>query len=419
MSEGKDRIEEFQKLVMRFSQNSREFSINEFITLFNSEVNYKLKMRQEYNPDIELIDLIVKCYEKAKVLFAEKSLQFKNEICNYIFIVLMDAVNYDKGEEYIVKIYSSMSKNLELITEFLKKHQDKNEIHNSYLIYTKYLIENCSDLKTYFETIDFVTNVSPRYMEFLKYKFTSKAEDIFLNSKNMVDDFIFVNTRFELLEEHYIDKGVEDVFTNIKTGIFEKFIDSIKPENMSIEELNKVVLLKPYVGNENYEVLDILKLVTEIKSFDDAATVGRYIKNSAYRIKIKSIIRSKYKKHINSENYLKILCAFLNDDGCDIDGVFKFVYSNGKIVEARKFVIWICSMHEKLFSKEFFNKIRRALINYFENLDTKFFQDRKAVQKIKKESRNEMRQFLIEEEYKMASGFKKLGIKLTRIVKKK
>lgn len=340
-----------------------------------------------------------------------------DEFCK-IILTSEEKEAFNSDDERKMEVFSAITKNEKLLAEFVKKNKKDEIISESLKEYAIYLTEKCTDLEEYFEIIEFCFVISPKFVEILSKEFMEKAEDIFAHSVYMADDFIFVDEKISLLENEYENENIKIFLNDILENLFDIFIQKVQPEAMTPASIEKIRLLPQGMNSENYEIISVLKKVVGIKNFDDAASAGVAVKNSQCKSKIEHAITRIYKLSINNENYLKIICGFLNNTGCDINEVISYVWQNGETKEAREFVIWLCRMYEKLFSRHAEHDLKRALMNYFEKLDTDFFDDSRVRNRILKESRKGIRQFIIKEDMNTAKGIRKLKFNLSSMFKK-
>ncbi|MFL0252495.1 hypothetical protein ACJDT4_18955 [Clostridium neuense] len=321
-------------------------------------------------------------------------------------------------EEGKINLFQSITKDEKLLAEFIRRNKQNENVSEGLREYSSYLIDKCADFDGYFQVVEFCFMISPSFIETLAEKFREKALKLLKPSIYISNDLVFIDEKISMLQNKHKNEDLKTFLNSIFENLFDVFINEVEPEFMTIAAIEKIKLLPGYTENENYEIISILKKVVSIKNFDDAAAVGIAIKNSNYKSKIENVIRKIYKMAINDENYLKIACGFLNNTGCDINEVLKYVWENGETKEARKFVIWICRMYEKLFSKKAEHELKRALLNYFENLDVSFFEDAEARKQIMGESGKGIREFIIREDKYMAKGIRKLKMTLSKIFSK-
>lgn len=339
-----------------------------------------------------------------------------NEYDNYCKILLTseEETAFRNNEEDKIKIFELITSNEKLLAEFVRKNKQNENLRE----YVNYLIGKCTDFEGYFQIIEFCFIISPKFIGILSGELKEKVVKLFSTNPYLVNNFIFIYEKISILENKYKDEEFEDFLNLILEEVFSIFIDKVEPESMSVALIEKINLLPQNMESENYEIISILKKVVSIKNFDDAAAAGMALKNSEYKNKVENAIRRIYKMSINNENYLKIVCGFLNNTGCDIKGVINYVWENAEDKEAREFVIWICGMYEKLFSKQAEHELKKALLSYFEELDVDFFEDIEARNKLIKKSGKGLRQFIIKEDKHMARGVRKLKMILRKILKK-
>lgn len=340
-----------------------------------------------------------------------------DDFCKILLTSEEEAALKDNKESKI-GLFEAISKNEKLLAEFIRKNKENEKVSESLKEYASYLIEKCVDLEGYFEIVEFCFVISPKFIEILSEGFKEKAVKLFEPSLYVADEFIFVDEKVLILEDHHKSEELKKFLESVREQLFDIFVETVQPEFMSIPSIEKINLLPRNIDSENYEIVSILKKVVSIKNFDDAALAGAAVKNSGYKNKIEHAIAKIYKLSINNENYLKIICGFLNNTGCDINAVINYVWQNGETKEAREFVIWLCRMYEKLFSKGAEHDLKAALFNYFENLDIDFFEDTEARNKLIKESKKGLREFIIREDKNTAKGIRKLKMTLSKIFKK-
>lgn len=339
-----------------------------------------------------------------------------NEYDDYCKILLTseEETAFRNKEEEKVKLFELITSNEKLLAEFVRKNKQSENLRE----YVNYLIGKCTDFEGYFQIIEFCFIISPKFIEILSGELKEKIVKLFSTNPYLGNNYISIYEKISMLQNKYKDEEFEDFLNSILEEVFSIFINKVEPESMSIALIEKINLLKQNMECENYEVISILKKVVSIKNFNDAAEAGIALKNSQYKNKVEKAIKRIYKMSINNENYLKIACGFLNDTGCDINGVINYVWENAENKEAREFVIWICDMYEKLFSKQAEHDIKKALLNYFEELDVYFFEDAEARNRIIKKSGKGLREFIIKEDKHMARGTRKLKMILRKILKK-
>ncbi|MCD2347927.1 GAP1-N2 domain-containing protein [Clostridium guangxiense] len=340
-----------------------------------------------------------------------------NEYDDFCKILLTseEEAAFRNDEEGKIKLFESITKNEKLLTEFIRTNKQNEKVSKSLREYANYLIEKCTNFEEYFQIVEFCFIISSKFIGILAEELEEKSVKLFSPSICMANEFVFADEKISMLKYKHKNEELKNFLNDILEGLFTIFINTVQPEFMSISSIEKINLLPQNVDSENYEIISVLKKVVNIKNFDDAAYVGVAIQDSKYRNKIEKAITSAYKISINNENYLKITCGFLNSTGCDINGVINYVWENGEIKEAREFVIWLCSMYEKLFSKQAEHDLKKALLNYFENLDLHFFQDAETRDKLIKESEKGIRAFIIREDKSKAKGIRKLKITLSKI----
>lgn len=339
-----------------------------------------------------------------------------NEYDDYCKILLTseEETAFRNKEEEKVKLFELITSNEKLLAEFVRKNKQSENLRE----YVNYLIGKCTDFEGYFQIIEFCFIISPKFIEILSGELKEKIVKLFSTNPYLGNNYIFIYEKISMLQSKYKDEEFEDFLNSILEEVFSIFINKVEPESMSIALIEKINLLKQNMECENYEVISILKKVVSIKNFNDAAEAGIALKNSQYKNKVEKAIKRIYKMSINNENYLKIACGFLNNTGCDINGVINYVWENAENKEAREFVIWICGMYEKLFSKQAEHDLKKALLNYFEELDVYFFEDTEARNKLIKKSGKGLREFIIKEDKHMARGTRKLKMILRKILKK-
>ena|GEM_PF-2412841 len=339
-----------------------------------------------------------------------------NEYDDFCKVILTseEKAAFIDNEEGKAKLFELITNNEKLLAEFVKKNKQSENLRE----YVNYLIEKCTDFEGYFQIIEFCFIISPKFIGVLSGELKEKIVKLFSINPYLANNFIFIYEKISILENKYKDEEFKDFLNSILEEVFGILLDKIEPESMSISLIEKINLLKQNMECENYEIISILKKVVSIKNFDDAAAAGIAVKNSDYKNKVENAIKRIYKLSINNENYLKIVCGFLSDTGCDIKGVINYVWENAEDKEAREFVIWICGMYEKLFSKQAEHELKGALLNYFEELDVDFFEDTEARNKLIKKSGKGLREFIIKEDKHMARGVRKLKMILRKILKK-
>lgn len=336
-----------------------------------------------------------------------------NEYDDFCKILLTreEETAFKNNEEGKIKLFELITSNEKLLTEFVKKNKQSEILRE----YVNYLIGKCTDFEGYFQIIEFCFIISPKFIGILSGELKDKVVKLFSTNPYLANNYIFIYEKISMLQNKYKDEEFRDFLNLILEEVFSIFIDKVEPESMSISLIEKINLLKQDMECENYEIISILKKVVSIKNFDDAAAAGMTLKNSEYKNKIEKAITRIYKMSINNENYLKIVCGFLNDTGCDIKGAINYVWENAEDKEAREFVIWICGMYEKLFSKQAEHELKKALLNYFEELDVDFFKDTEARNKLIKKSGKGLREFIIKEDKHMAKGVRKLKMILSKV----
>lgn len=313
-----------------------------------------------------------------------------------------------------IGLFDDISKDEQLLAEFVKRNRDNESLK----AYTAYLIEKCADFDEYFQIVEFCLIISPRFIYGVKEELKEKVLKLFKPSFYMADDFIFIDEKISLLLEKHKEQELKNFLQQILEALFDVLVEEIKPEFMSAVSIQKINLPQRNEDSENYEIISILKKVVAIKNFEDAKEAGLAIENSSCKAKVEAAIAKLYKLSINDENYLKIICAFLNNTGCNINELIKYVWENGETKESREFIVWLCCMYEKLFSKEAMKDLKQALLNYFDNMDTDFFEDTEFRERIIKESKRSIKSFIINQDKKRAKGIRRLKLMLGKMFSK-